>query len=108
MATPKEHERGDRIVIAVACIEFNEGGNTLWVQGYGGTVLRIKTDGKITSSACASGPSVSHFDLAVSGDIRICLGQDHAERSALSPATVLRRMGLKPRKLKAAPSGVTG
>lgn len=104
----EEITKGHRIGIAVAAIEYNEGGNTLWVQGYGGTVLRIKTDGKITSSACANSPSVSHADLDVSGDIHICLGQDHAEDVAPSPAATLRKMGLKVKKPRPVSSDVSG
>lgn len=73
-----EGERTIRTIPAVA-IEFNEGGNTLWVHGLGGTVLRIKTlDGKITTTACKNSPT-SHADLVVTGDIEFCLGPDEGK-----------------------------
>ena len=44
--------KGDQIVIPVLAIEFREGGNTLWIHGQGGTVLRLKTvNGAITSKS---------------------------------------------------------
>jgi hypothetical protein len=64
-----------RITIPVAAIEFDEDGHTLWVQALGGTVLRIKTHGKITTEQCTSNP-VSHADIVVEGDINICLSDD--------------------------------
>ena len=64
-----------RITIPVAAIEFDEHGNTLWVQAPGGTVLRIKTRGRITTEECTSNP-VSHADIVVEGNINICLAHD--------------------------------
>ena len=61
-----------RVTIPVACIEYEEGGNTLWVQGpEGATVLRIKTMGKITSTRCQTSP-VPHADVIVREDIVVC------------------------------------
>lgn len=66
-----------RHCIEVACIEFDEGGNTLWVQGKNGTVLRLKTmRGKFTSKACEAG---SHADAIIEGDVHICLGKEDSE-----------------------------
>lgn len=69
-----------RISIKVEAIEFEEGGNTLWVQGLGGTVLRIKTiGGQIKTETCTTNP-VSHADLMTKGDVVFCLGQDHEDQ----------------------------
>jgi len=62
--------------IPVAMLEFVEDGNTLWVHSpQGGTVLRIKTKGKITTRKCPSG-FISHADIMTEDDIEICLGED--------------------------------
>jgi hypothetical protein len=62
-------------MIPVLAIEFREGGNTLWIHGQGGTVLRLKTlDGTITSTACAS--PVSHGDAIIKGSLKICLANE--------------------------------
>ena len=62
-------------MIPVEVLEFHEGGNTLWIHGpEGGTVLRLKTTGKITSKKCATSP-ISHVDIMVEGDIEICIGK---------------------------------
>lgn len=71
--------RPARILIPVAQLEFNEGGNTVWVHSpLGGTVLRIKCTGSIKVSQCENSP-VSHSDIMVAGDIDICVSKD-AER----------------------------
>lgn len=63
---------GERVCIKVVAIEFVEGGNTLWVHGpEGGTILRIKTQGEITSERCES--PISHGDIMVPDNIRICV-----------------------------------
>ena len=62
-----------RIEIPVGCVEFDEGGHTLWVQGDNGTVLRIKATGRIRTEQCEVSPG-SHADIMVEGDIKICLG----------------------------------
>ena len=65
-----------RIVIPVIALEFHEGGDTIWIHGpQGGTTLRIKTRGKITSSLCSTSP-ISHGDIVAQGDIHICLGKN--------------------------------
>lgn len=66
---------GDIINIPVAVLEFRQGGNTLWVHGpEGGTVLRLKTTGKISAEACTTSP-VSHVDVMVDGDVNVCIGK---------------------------------
>jgi hypothetical protein len=65
-----------RIVIPVECLEFDEGGNTLWVQGLSGTVLRVKVKGSFRTEACRTNP-VSHLDLeADNQNPTFCLGPD--------------------------------
>ena len=67
---------GNRIVIPVSAIEFNVGGNTMWVQSnIGATTLRIKCSGKINVDRCASNP-VSHSDMLINGDINVCLSTE--------------------------------
>ena len=69
--------KGDQIVIPVLAIEFREGGNTLWIHGQGGTVLRLKTvNGAITSKSCQS--PTSHGDAFIQGNLEICLADDGA------------------------------
>jgi len=80
-ALPEENaertfEQGDRITIQVGMIEFNAGGNTIWVQSpTGGTTMRIKTNGKINIDQCENSP-ISHVDIIVDSDINFCLSQD--------------------------------
>ena len=64
------------IQIPAACVEFNEGGNTIWVHSsIGATILRIKTMGKITvNSECEN--ICSHSDMIVQDNIQICLSDD--------------------------------
>lgn len=65
-----------RVVVPVIALEFHEGGNTIWIHGpQGGTTLRIKTTGKVTSSRCGTSP-VSHADIVVQEDIHICIGEN--------------------------------
>ena len=70
-----------RLCIPVSCIEFDVGGNTLWVQAPGGTALRIKTfGGKFLAEDCKTSP-VSHADIQTTGDVRVCIGtEDGAAR----------------------------
>lgn len=69
-----------RILLDVLAIELYEGGNTIWVHGKEGTVLRIKCTGKIVVNSCAApGP---HADALVQGDIEFCVpdsGEDAEE-----------------------------
>jgi hypothetical protein len=59
--------------IPAVAIEFNEGGNTIWVHGpEGGTILRLKFTGKITSKVCKTSP-IAHADAIVPGDLVFCV-----------------------------------
>ncbi len=81
-------------MIPVLALEFQEGGDTLWVHGLGGTVLRIKTmGGKITSKRCELSP-VSHADIMIKGDVEICVaGPESLERRYLDKVdTVVKEM----------------
>lgn len=66
-------DKGERVSVEVSVLEYVEGGNTIWIHGpEGGTVLRIKTRGTIsTDDACVS--PIAHADVVVSDDIRICV-----------------------------------
>lgn len=66
---------GERVKIPVEELEFNVHGNTIWIQGLGGTVLRIKCSGKINISGCTDNVC-SHSDLMIDGDINFCLAND--------------------------------
>lgn len=73
-----------RITIPLVALEFDEGGDTLWFQGIGGTVFRLKTTGGIHTRTCvpndappaSQAPAVSHGDLLVNEPVEICLGND--------------------------------
>lgn len=71
------------IQIPAACIEFVEGGNTIWIHSpMGATILRIKTNGKIVvNNECEN--ICSHSDMIVDEDIHICLSDDAKEVSDL-------------------------
>lgn len=56
----------------MVAIEFDEGGHTFWVQGLGGTVLRIKTTGRFLVDRCNMNP-VSHADININGDVTVCV-----------------------------------
>lgn len=65
-----------RVRIPVSLLEFEEGGDTIWVHGpHGGTTMRIKTMGKIVTDECNTSP-VSHCDIMVNEDIDFCLSED--------------------------------
>lgn len=65
-----------RIQIPVNVIEFDVHGNTLWVQGANGTVLRIKVEEGFTIEKCETSP-VSHSDIYIPrGKVGFCLGPD--------------------------------
>ena len=69
-----------RIKIPVCELEFEEGGDTIWVQSpLGATVLRIKAVGGIAIVNCETSP-VSHLDLVVP-EAEFCLADD-AERNS--------------------------
>jgi len=68
------------MMIPAAAIEFNEGGNTLWVHGpEGGTILRLKFSGKITSKVCKASP-VPHADAMCLGDLEFCIPRKRKRR----------------------------
>lgn len=60
-------------------MEFDDGGNTIWIHGpKGATVLRIKAGGRIkVNQSCEN--ICTHADLEVKGDIEICLVPDSRE-----------------------------
>ena len=59
--------------IPVSAVEYNEGGNTIWVHNaQGATVLRIKCTGKVTvNNECEN--TCTHSDMLVIGDIELCV-----------------------------------
>lgn len=59
--------------IEVACLEFDEHGNTLWVHDEkGNTVLRIKSKERIVvNKKCVN--NSPHADMCVSEAIEICI-----------------------------------
>jgi hypothetical protein len=67
-----------RVLLVATGVEFEEGGNTIWIHGPdGGTILRIKCSGRVTSKTCAS--PAAHADVVVSGDIEFCVPEMDAE-----------------------------
>lgn len=60
-----------RIQLAAVGVEFEENGNTIWVQGTYGTMLRIKCSGQIKVKRCEA-PG-AHADVRLSGDIEFCV-----------------------------------
>jgi len=61
-----------RIQLEAIGLEFEEGGNTIWIHGSsGGTLLRIKCTGRIAVKDC-SDPG-AHADVVVVGDIKFCV-----------------------------------
>ena len=64
-----------RIEIPVALLEFEEGGNTIWVHGAdGATVLRVQAGRGskiIVDRECSN--ICSHSDITVNGDINFCV-----------------------------------
>lgn len=69
-----------RIQVPVIGLEFEEDGNTIWIHGPDGTVLRIKCSGKIVVSSCANG--CPHSDVQVNGDIRFCVPESSEEEGS--------------------------
>ena len=63
------------IHIPVNDLQIDENGHTIWVHSLDGTVLRIKTLGKIVVDQCRTSP-MSHGDILVKDDIHICLSGD--------------------------------
>jgi len=65
-----------------------EGGNTLWVQGpEGGTILRLKVTGRITSTVCDTSP-IAHADAAIQGDLVMCIPKKRRKAKPASHAPV--------------------
>lgn len=62
---------GGRIQLEAVGLEFEENGNTIWVHGAHGTLLRIKCSGQIRVKSCEA-PG-AHADAIVSGDIEFCV-----------------------------------
>ncbi len=76
-----------RIAIPVALLEFDEGGNTIWVHNdKGATVLRIKVlDGKLIAQRDCTN-ICSHLDVVVNGgDVTICVADDVVDPATWSP-----------------------
>ncbi len=68
----KAQTRPTRHAVEVGLMEFDEGGNTIWIQAEGGTVLRIKCTGKIiVHNGCEN--TLPHADVNVAGNINICV-----------------------------------
>ena len=65
------YEKGDKIQLEAVGLEFVVGGNTIWVHGLCGTLLRIKCLGEIRVDVC-SAPG-GHADVIVAGDIKFCV-----------------------------------
>lgn len=62
-----------RVTIDVAQIEFEEGGNTLWIHNSNGlTVLRLKFEGGIHSKAGCEN-LCAHADAFVAGSLAFCM-----------------------------------
>ena len=61
--------------LLAGCIEFDEGGTTIWVQSpEGATMLRIKCKRITIDHICTN--TVAHADILVPGGIEICLPED--------------------------------
>ena len=78
-----------RIQLEAVGLEFEETGNTIWVQGPNGTLLRIKCTGRIQVKPCTA-PG-AHADVMVPGDIAICVAMNEAAQEAAQGATRLGR-----------------
>ena len=61
----------ERYAIDVGLLEFDEGGNTIWIHSIGGTVLRIKCRRIVVHRECSN--TVPHADVNVTGDINFCV-----------------------------------
>lgn len=72
---PRKFAINERVQIPVRLMEFNNGGNTIWVQSpTGQTVLRIKGKKVLVDNGCQN--TVSHADIMVSEDIHVCIAND--------------------------------
>lgn len=69
---------GAKLQIPVRMIEFYPGQKTFWISGrHGGTILRVKTRGRINTDVCGNSP-YSHCDIIVDDDINFCISTDAA------------------------------
>lgn len=68
-----------RVQLEAVGLEFVEGGNTIWIHGAHGTILRIKCSGRILVKAC-SAPS-AHADVMVDGDVAFCIPGSEMEEA---------------------------
>lgn len=75
-----------RVQLEAVGLEFDEGGNTIWIHGLGGTLLRIKCSGRIRVNECSA--PTAHADVMVHGDIAFCVPVDETttEPEAISQA----------------------
>jgi len=72
-----------RIQLEAVGLEFDEGGNTIWIHGSQGTILRIKCSGRIGVTQCsAPGP---HADVLVEGDIQFCVPASMLDDEEIDP-----------------------
>jgi hypothetical protein len=61
-----------RIEVPVAQLEFEDGGNTIWVHNEdGATVLRIKAGKVVAKMGCEN--VCAHADLVVQGTVEVCI-----------------------------------
>lgn len=67
-----------RIQLEAVGLEFEEDGNTIWIHGLKGTLLRIKCTGKIVITSCTPG-GAPHADVEVKGDISFCMPEGPGE-----------------------------
>ncbi len=79
--------------VEVSQLEFDEGGNTIWIHGpQGATVMRIKCSGRIEVMAdCVN--ICAHADVMVDGDILVCIPVTPARSSANSKEPEAREAG---------------
>jgi hypothetical protein len=59
-----------RVQLEAVGLEFEKDGNTIWVHGSCGTLLRIKCSGRIKVKRCSA---PAHADVIVAGDIEFCV-----------------------------------
>jgi len=84
-----------RITIPAVQVEFEDGGNTIWVTAPdGSTLMRIKTCGRIRKTTCAGSPS-AHCD--------IMLKKPSAIPTAFTPEATLRALLKEAAKRKLTP-----
>ena len=61
-----------RITVPVSVLEFDDGGNTIWIHGpQGATVLRIKAKKIVAQRGCEN--ICAHADINVDEVITMCL-----------------------------------